>query len=385
VSALRIFVAHPSGFLTDCKANGDGLVAYGFLEQLGRRGHEIHVAVERAEIAQPLPANVVLHHIGDNGRTPRPVFMARMRMLFDRVRRKTQFDVIHQLNPVFSGMSLALAGTPVPIVLGTYIGEWPERRAAGLRGRLRQSLSSNVKRGIVALQQSQAQALLVTTPAALSRVPQATRLVDRIYMLPNGIDTNHFSPSAEQDRERAIVSLCGLAERKGAQILLDAFGIVARSFPDVVLRIGGGAAAEDIARARAHLGDVAARVSFVGPVSRSSLPEFLRSGSVFCMPSLGEPYGMAALEAMAVGLPIVCSDGGGLTHLVADGGGIRIREGSVEECATALLAMLSDGDARRRFGTFNRKRALEEFAWPKVIERLESVYLRVMEGCKRRS
>src|SRR5271163_2743784 len=110
VSALRIFVAHPSGFLTDCKANGDGLVAYGFLEQLGRRGHEIHVAVERAEIAQPLPANVVLHHIGDNGRTPRPVFMARMRMLFDRVRRKTQFDVIHQLNPVFSGMSLALAG-----------------------------------------------------------------------------------------------------------------------------------------------------------------------------------------------------------------------------------------------------------------------------------
>ncbi len=57
--------------------------------------------------------------------------MRRVRRLFWQLRREVQFDLIHQLNPVFTGLSLALAGAGIPVVLGTYVARWPIEQAFG--------------------------------------------------------------------------------------------------------------------------------------------------------------------------------------------------------------------------------------------------------------
>ena len=59
----KIFIVHPSDWLTDHMSIGDGLVAHGFLNELAKRGHEIHIAARMAELATPFPPNVTIHMI----------------------------------------------------------------------------------------------------------------------------------------------------------------------------------------------------------------------------------------------------------------------------------------------------------------------------------
>lgn len=377
--SLNIFVAHPSRLLTDCRPNGDGLVAFGFLKHLAERGHRIHVAVERCDIEEPLPQNIVLHEIGNRNRTTsRLAFMYRMRRLFERLRRTERFDLVHQMNPVFAGLSLALVGAHIPIVLGTYIAEWPKESASSLPEILRRTAGQPVKRALVALQQHYANALLLTTPAAAERVVGLASNVHKVFMLPNGVDVDRFEPSNRDDDGLTIVSLCGLAHRKGAYVLLEAFKQVLDAVPQASLTIGGAAAAPELDAARLRLGHAAGRVNFVGPVSRDALPGLLRGGSVFCMPSYGEPYGMAALEAMSCGLPVVATDGGGLAHLVPEQGGKKVPQGYPDALAAALITLLGDRDLRRSCGSYNRSIVLSKFAWPRVMERLEFIYAGIL-------
>src|SRR6266536_4924657 len=126
---LNIFVAHCSDLLTDHLPHGDGLVAYGFISSLARRGHRLHVAAQRVELRGPLPDNVTVHPIvlkHSRGMLARLEYMRRLRRLLRDLRASCQFDLIHQMNPVFTGVSLALAGSGLPLVLGTYVGRWPE-------------------------------------------------------------------------------------------------------------------------------------------------------------------------------------------------------------------------------------------------------------------
>jgi len=381
---LNIFVAHPSGLLTDCRPNGDGLLAFGFIQHLAERGHRLLVAVERSDIAGRLPDNVVLHHIGDSDApTPRPLFMYRMRRLFNRLNRAERFDLVHQLNPVFAGLSLALIGTRTPIVLGTYIPYWPSAPDGSFWSAIHWRMAETVKRAVAALQQRYASALLLTTPAARERISGGASAARKTFMLPNGIDAASFAPADSDGDGLTIVSLCGLGHRKGADVLLEAFKAVASAVPEASLTIGGAVTESEIEQARRRLGSAANRVEFIGAVSRQELPDLLRRSSVFAMPSYQEPYGMAALEAMASGLPVVASDSGGLAYLVPEEGGKKVPEGSATAFATALVELLRDRELRRRCGTYNRVLVLQQFSWPVVIERLESIYATVLRCSQR--
>ncbi|MEA2542408.1 MAG: L-malate glycosyltransferase, partial [Acidobacteriaceae bacterium] len=125
---LKIFVPHCSDLLTDHRPHGDGLVAHGFIQRLALRGHELHVAVSEVDLKSPLPPNAHLHSI-ERVRTSalwgRLDYMRQVRKLFLRLGKDVTFDIVHQLNPVYTGISLGLSGCPSPIILGPYISEWP--------------------------------------------------------------------------------------------------------------------------------------------------------------------------------------------------------------------------------------------------------------------
>ena len=103
---LRIFVIPPSAMLTDHLPHGDGLVALGFIEEIARRGHELHVAAGGVDLRRELPQTVHLHQLEGS----RPRYMWHLRGLYRELARSAPFDLVHQLNPVDVGVSLALAG-----------------------------------------------------------------------------------------------------------------------------------------------------------------------------------------------------------------------------------------------------------------------------------
>jgi L-malate glycosyltransferase len=381
--SLKIFIPHCSGLLTDHLPHGDGLVAHGFISRLAERGHRVWVATERVELTHSLGSNVNAFVIGSGSKATgfkRLDYMRQVRSLFRRLSRGIDFDLIHQLNPVYTGVSLALWGFDVPVVLGPYVADWPndpDGTAASypaLSGVFR-----HLEKAIAKLQQHHARALLLTTEAARRKVISPRRAGSRCYLVPHGIDAAFFSPAPSSPgrdpaRRQRILFLANVAERKGIFDLLRAFETVQSRFNAAELWIAG--AGEDLEHSRAFAAGLRSRaqVRFLGCKTRAETVELFRRASIYCLPSHGEPYGMTVAEAMSCGLPVVVTDAGGVRHLVDERGGIRVPVHSPEALAQALSELLADPQRRRSMGAQNRARVLGTMTWDRVIDRLEEVY-----------
>ena len=161
---FTIFVAHPSELLTDHRPHGDGLVSFGFLRRLAERGHEVHVAAQQVDVRAPLPPTFHVYPLMPTGgisMADRLTFMVRMRALYRRLSRTVSFDVVHQMNPVFAGLSLSLLGVRTPLVLGTFVPRWhSEAEVPESDGPLVTAAKRSLMGMVTRVQQAQAAGLL---------------------------------------------------------------------------------------------------------------------------------------------------------------------------------------------------------------------------------
>lgn len=378
---LTIFIAHPSELLTDHRPHGDGLVAFGFLSRLAARGHELHVAAQVVDLRAPLPANVHLYELLPGSRlsiADRLTFMVRMRRLFGQLRRRIQFDLIHQMNPVFTGMSLVLLGVRTPLVLGTFVPTWrSEADTLETRPRRTDGLKRTVLSTLASAQQARAAGMLIASPAARSRIVQADRHESRIFEVPHGIDLSRFPERTELPARPTVLFLANVIYRKGIFTLLDAFDTVARAVPDVELIIGG--LGEQLEEVKARVAQMPGRaIRVLGHVDRHDVPAMMRAHAVYCLPSYGEPFATSILEAMACGMPIVSTSAGGTPMLVSDAGGRLVSPRDPEALAAALIEVLSSAELQRAMGRHNRQRVEEDFEIERAVDRLEAAYAAVL-------
>jgi len=389
---LNIFVPHSSDLLTDHLPHGDGLLAHALIASLARRGHHLHVATQRVELQRPLPSNVTIYPIRlkkQNSMFSRLDYMIRVRRLFGRLHSNLRFDLVHQLNPVFTGISLCMIGVGLPLVLGPYVAEWPEDPdSISAQSALSTKSIGFLRRFLATQQQQNASALIVVNPAALNRMPNLESIRDRIHTVPYGLDTELFSPKGVRDSESAapaevenlsILFFANVVERKGIFVLIEAFSEIAREVPGSVLRIAGAGPALDEAKRRAASLDCRNRIEFLGQKSRQDAPEIYRDCAVYCLPSCGEPYGMTTVEAMACGKPVVVTDAGGLSHLVREDGGRKVPVGDSASLAKELIDLLRDPVRRAAMGRFNRHYVESTMTWERVTSQVEEVYRLTLE------
>jgi glycosyltransferase involved in cell wall biosynthesis len=384
---LNIFVPHCSDVLTDHRAHGDGLIAHGFIRHLSDRGHNLYVAAQEVDLRNRLPSNVHVFPIyvrNKNQLVSRLAYMSQVRKLFLRLRTQVLFDIVHQMNPVYTGISLSLLGTGIPTVLGTYVARWPDpverdwTHAAGLK------FASMFRACVAALQQSAADRVLLTAPVAANRlVPLGPIKVPRSY-LDHGVDTELFSPckTEEGNKSLSVLFLASLAKRKGIFDLISAFADVVPTYPDCILYVAGSGSEAEAQDWAQRLG-IAAQVKFLGHVDRLSAPAIYRNCSIYCLPSDGEPYATTVIEAMSCGKPIVFTNAGGLPHMVGRQGGIGVEVGNVKGLSRALCTLLDDPARRSDMGAHNRRRVLETMTWDRVIDRLEEIYIATIDRKRR--
>jgi glycosyltransferase involved in cell wall biosynthesis len=377
---LRLFVAHASALLTDHAPHGDGLVALNFLRRLAERGHELDVAVQDVAIRASLPANLRLHRVMGGGELEparRLRYALSVRRLYQRLARDHAYDLVHQFNPVDVGLTAFLPRRSAPLVLGPYPAPWPAT-AQPRRGPAWLPYTA-VRAGLQRLEQRRAAAILVFVPAGAANV-RSRRARARIAVVPPGIDLDVFRPArpGEGPTAPSVLFLAGLERRKGVDTLLDAFAEVARSHPDARLRLAGSGSLDGEVRSRAAREPLAGRVDVLGRVKREEVPALLRSSTLLAVPSLGEPFGMNALEALASGLPVAVTDAGGLADLVPDEGNRKVPPGDASALARALDDLLGLGPAEQAaLGARNRAVA-ERYSWEAAVDRLESVYAEVV-------
>jgi glycosyltransferase involved in cell wall biosynthesis len=303
-------------------------------------------------------------------------------MLFRHIDRRERIDVAHQLNPVFSGLSLALLGCNVPIVLGTYVAPWPQNASPSTRPWAR--FMRAAKSAVLRVQQSRAAALLATTRIATeTRIVAAPSIRAKVREQKHGVDTALFAPPPQELPDAAsltrVLFLANVSPVKGIFTLLDAFVRVREGVPEATLVIGGDARdhLEKVRRRIEELG-LSECVEMLGNVARRDVPALMHRSAVYCLPSFGDPYATSVIEAFAAGMPVVVTHSGGLAEMVDDLGGFRVTPGEPEELARALVSILRSPELARRMGAHNRSRAEREFSWDAAVTTLEATYASIV-------
>ncbi len=383
---LNIFISHPSDLLTNSQPHGDGLTAFGFISRLAARGHTVHVATPAMSIQGELPIGVKIHPVKlwTKFSTLNPLeYIVKVRQIFDQVCQQDMIDIVHQLGPVELGLSFLLLNTRVPVVLGPYIPSWladaePIAYKTSLLGGIAYTFTKPLVEWCDQQQQKQAAALLLCTPAALTRLYEPEVQPSRIHSLPYAIDAHHFHPAETPITQPTILYLAHLSRRKGIFTLLEAFQTVANALPNCQLLIAGSGSEQ--ASVTQIIADMTCRsqVSLLGRVDREHVPALMQQCTLYCMPSYGEPFGMSALEAMASGKPVVGTNAGGLAYLVTEQGGRKVQPGDATGLAQALIEILSSQALQLKMGQYNRALVEEVYSWDQVITKLESIYYQLI-------
>lgn len=386
---LGIFVSHPSEFLTDHRPHGDGLLAWEFIRRLAERGHQLHVAVPAMDLRADPPPNVTLYPMVPRGpwSTLQPLeYMVRVRAAFRRVRHQHTIHLVHQLNPVNDALSCLIARDEIPLVLGPYVAAWPRdgeplRVRSSLLGRVGLRAAGPLIAHYDREQERLARALLLSTPAALGVVHDPDAVRDRTHLLPYGVDTECFFPDdPPSGAESTVLFLANLHRRKGIFTLLDAWDRVAAAVPAARLRVVGSGSESEAVRERVAGRGQGSRVELRPGVARAQVAAEMRACTVYCLPSFGEPFGATALEAMSCGQPVVATNAGGLAYLIDKRGGRKVPVDDPAALAAVLIEILTTPGLAAAMGKHNRRRAEEEFAWDRVIGRLEGIYAGVLTG-----
>lgn len=208
----------------------------------------------------------------------------------------------------------------------------------------------------------------------------------RIHVVASGVDVARFAGGAAlRDGERArhgvdpetllIAVVAALETRKGHAVLLDAMAGLT-DVPVRVLCAGGGAERETLAAQSAALG-LGTRVVFLGEVA--DVVPLLAAADLVVMPSLHEGLGVAALEAMAAGKPVVASRAGGLAELVEDEvTGLLVEPGDAEGLARAIRRIASDRAWAVTLGRAGRAKVESRYGMRAMAEGTLAVYREVL-------
>jgi glycogen(starch) synthase len=212
----------------------------------------------------------------------------------------------------------------------------------------------------------------------------------RIEVIPNGIDPGDLEPVENLAELRAryakpdqqLVLLVGrLVYEKGFHLALDALARVVKRPGNVRFVVAGTGTAEAELKRQARRLGLTRHGSFLGWVGDDMLHSLYRVAEVVIVPSIYEPFGLVALEAMASGCLCVVADTGGLREVVPAGGsvGLRFPCRDADALSRVLEEVLSDDAARSKMVEEAREHVLQ-FDWAEVARRTAEVYDAVSEG-----
>jgi len=195
----------------------------------------------------------------------------------------------------------------------------------------------------------------------------------RIYRIPNFVDISIFYPERKKETtDKTVIFAGALDKRKGADILLEAWKDVSKTFSHGYLIILGNGHMKASLKMKAEDLGISNRVTFAGQVN--NIPDYFRKADLYVLPSLQEGLPNSLLEAMACGLPVITSRIGGVVDIVEDGkSGILVEPGDISGLASAMVRLLKDAESRQRLGAEARKRIVEGF----LIDRIADEYIKL--------
>jgi glycosyltransferase involved in cell wall biosynthesis len=220
--------------------------------------------------------------------------------------------------------------------------------------------------------------VVATSPPMAERLRRWYRVpLDRLFFVPQAVDTNLYTPDGDSGREVGPLLLAaGRMEReKGFDLALEAHRRVLDRHPATRLLLAGdGGDRAELESLSSKLG-TDGLVRFMGRLDSGALLSAYRAADVLLhMTRREEGIPNVALEAMACGTPVIGTPYGGMAHALAGGGGIVVRRPLVTSAASSVVRLLDDPGRLRDMGVAARAHAEREFASDVVARRTEEIY-----------
>jgi glycosyltransferase involved in cell wall biosynthesis len=324
----------------------------------------------------------------------RPRFVARelahgvrQALSFARYLRAQRIDVLH-VNSFRVALACSLGARLVRVPVVWHVRDIPA--------------SPGKQRAITLLASLLADRILVVSRAVeavfrLGRTPLA-----RVRLVYNGIDMRSMEPRADRETTRGALGLkpddfvvgcfTQLHPKKGQHVLLEAAAAVVGSLPSARFLIAGDrirtafrvprdwtAYPEQLRRLHGRL-ELGERAMFLG--FREDIPDLLAALDVFAhTPTAPDPLPRCVLEAMAAGVPLVCTGTGGTRELVThDVSALLVAPGAVDQVAAAILALARDPGRRDALARAARRRAEAAFSVERCVAAVQAVYHELVDG-----
>jgi glycogen(starch) synthase len=213
---------------------------------------------------------------------------------------------------------------------------------------------------------------------------------DKIDVVPNGVDAapfdelnrvdlNEFRARWARPDERIVFNVGRVVEEKGAHLIVEAAPRVLAEMPNVKFIIAGKGWLVDRLRQRVWELGVQDKVNIAGFVSDADRNRLFKVADAAIFPSLYEPFGIVALEAMAAQCPVIVSEVGGLKEVVQhDVTGVTIYPNNVESLAWGVLHTLRDPKRARARTAKAYRMVKREYNWDRIAEQTIAIYERIV-------
>ena len=360
---------------------GSGIVATELAKQLASRGHEIHII--SSEIPFRLHAfmeNIYFHQV----ETPvyplfkEPPYILSLANKLVEIHRLVGLDIIHAHYAIPHATAAYLAremiGPSGPKVVTTLHGT--DITLMGNDPSFTEIIAFSINKSdaVTAVSRS----LRADT---YRNLPGVTKEIDVIYNFLECAEWRHTETPGMCSRlarcgEKIIVHMSNFRKVKRVEDVVRTFAYISKAMPARLVMIGDGPEVSHCCQLVQQLG-LKDRVLFMG--NQEQVVPLLSVADLFLLPSEQESFGLAALEAMACGAPVISSDVGGLPEVVVEGEtGHLCGVGDVEGMASRAITLLSNPEMHREFSQAAVDRVRTTFCAARIIPQYEDLYRRVL-------
>lgn len=212
---------------------------------------------------------------------------------------------------------------------------------------------------------------------------------DKVRIIPNGVNTSSFQQKNRSHRredyaspdEQIVLYVGRLVREKGVHVLIDAIPRVLKYRPNTKFVVAGRGPYENTLRNQAAMMGISNRIYFTGYVNDDLRNNLYSWASVAVIPSLYEPFGIVALEAMAAQAPLVISDTGGLGEIVRHGlDGLKAYPGNSQSLADMILWLLNDRGLAENMKRQAYLKVQREYNWLEIARQTREIYRDILNA-----
>lgn len=356
-----------------CHSNlgGSAVIATELGLELARRGHEVHFICASAPPRLVETKNVTLHEVKSpiHPLLPHGDFTLALASRLAEVTRAHRLELlhVHYALPLATSALLArgLLGTTAPRLITTVHGT--DVLTLGLEPAFKPLVRQALLGADCVTAPSKFLAEAAQRDLELGGAP--------VEVVSNFVDTARFTPGSASN-VRVLTHSSNFRQVKRIQDVVRIFARVRERVPCELVLIGEGPERPAIEALITQL-NLKPFVRMAG--EQREVTSLLQHSSVFLLPSQVESFGLAALEAMSCGVPVVASDVGGIPEVITHGAtGFLHPVGDIEAMAQSVLRLLQDAALHRRMSSAAREACLERWQVGPIVDAWEALYTRVL-------